>query len=657
MYAADLKEVRQSIVEMSSLAQHESWDALVRKAQENLDPSDAADIMHAFLEDGSEFEGLRILHETLLTARQSILLLADTTPTDDEVMKALAVFGGEVVRAKMLSVLSSGDLIRGAVEIAARALADFGDKRLVPFLAVHFESRYDPDIRQKAASLWWKLSAVAHFTEHERSILETCITGEQNEEIRSSLHDVRHLQGNMPRLLETHARGLDELAENAFSRPGEALYRAVVQSFGRNVSKEMQLALLLTEDTPPLLRLLASFGFHPEEPEELSIPLHEKQRALQLLEQAAEHGDQATRQALETRVKQWTILLADFIGTGYYDVAPKGEKWWKAWQLACENAAEALHGTLLRASRDETELSNGRRPDVVVSGAGLKRDESGRITYSDLIVDAKVGRYYDEPLWLEYEAYCAKLEIWWLGIGRPDNPGEGEAAHFMTALSSAIADLLATDGKSKVESWNALIDPDDVSLTHQFLAMCNISPDELPIHPEWARRGFSDPVEQRVIDSTHMTDLRDLYAKLKGWAKDYRVRREAGLFIVDSHRPKKPYRVDLERGTCECKYYRNDTGVVRRRCVHMFAAERLAGDEAIPLRMRALHSQLDALRSQLSKRAIRSGQDVVSELRRKGHIRSADSLQNVIDEVQAAEDAHSKMYQDRVSILTAFNNF
>lgn len=476
--------------------------------------------------------------------------------------------------------------------------------------------------------------------------------------MRNSLYDVRHLQGNIPRAQENYARGLDELTDHAFSEPGEALHRATIQSSFSAHNKELALALLLAEKTPPLVRLLVSFEFAPEWPEDLSMPLDKKQPALVLLQHAADSSDGSLKRSMEIRANQWSLLLADAMGTGYYGLAPRGDKWWRAWQSACEDAAEALHGPVLRASRGETELANRRRPDIVVGGNGLRRDRDGRIIYSDMIIDAKVGHYYADPPWLEYEAFCTKLEVWWLGIGRPSEIGHPvETSHSVTALSSAITDLLATNGRSQVESWNAIIDPHDVSLIREFLTMCDISPDELPVHPEWARRGFSDPVEQQVIDGARMADLRDLYMKLRGWAKDYRVHRKGELFIVDSHKRKKPYRVNLERGTCECEYYRNDTGLVRRRCVHMFAAERLAGDEALPLRMRALRSQLEALRSQLSKRTIRSGQEVISELRRRGLVGSANALQSVVDEAQAAEETHSKMYRDRVAILTAFNNF
>ncbi|MEK9139359.1 MAG: hypothetical protein AAB393_19755 [Bacteroidota bacterium] len=129
------------------------------------------------------------------------------------------------------------------------------------------------------------------------------------------------------------------------------------------------------------------------------------------------------------------------------------------------------------------------------------------------------------------------------------------------------------------------------------------------------------------------------------------------MFLINSHKRRDPYEVNLEYGTCTCKYFRNDTGFVCRRCVHMFAAELVVRDEALPLRMRALHHQLEALKARLTRRVIRHGRDVVLELRQRGLSVVADAMQRIIDEIQSAEEIHAEMYEDRHAVLTAFNAF
>ncbi|MEK9139360.1 MAG: hypothetical protein AAB393_19760, partial [Bacteroidota bacterium] len=215
---------------------------------------------------------------------------------------------------------------------------------------------------------------------------------------------------------------------------------------------------------------------------------------------AAEQSGGSVKDALAIRGKQWGLLLADAAGNGYYAAAPKGSQWWELWQLACEEAGEALYGSVFRASRGETELANGTKPDIVVAGDCIKTDRNGHILHSPLIIDAKVGRYYDDPPWLDYVDHCDKLEIWWLSMGRSEQDGDSSkpSPHFLGALSIAIADLLA-DGKSTVDSWRASIDPQELALVREFLEMCDVSPDELPIQREWAERGYSDPVVQQVI--------------------------------------------------------------------------------------------------------------------------------------------------------------
>ncbi len=654
--------LKQDLLNLASFVRTKDEGRLLEAVRTRLRPSNAVAVLHAVLVDGSEFGGLRNLASLLREAREAVLSLARVRPREYWVIEALVNFGHESVRILLLDIVNAESLLSPEVKRAASALAWFGDIRLAGVLATSARSPSPPELRREAAELWWHLCVHSHLGDQNLHLLQECADQETDPEVQDALRRACRLQGDTPRLLEIHTKGIDEIAERALIDPGGAFRRAFVNSVaGDMVSKESFRDALLADGKTPLVRLFVSFRFNPDS--DLSgsdLTIEEKERALGLLEQAAEQSEGVLQEALRTRSLQWKIGLDDATGKGYYDLLPKGNQWWEAWQAACERGAQAMHGTVLLASRGETTLTNGRTPDIVVSGDTLRRGKGGRILYAPVIIDAK-SYLYIEPFWPQYYVdFCDTLEIWWLGI-EPHRQEVSQTAldkHLLNdALFIAIADLVAT-GKSIWDRQDPLVHPDDVEIVRRLLNACGVRAEEIRIVDEsWAARGYADPVVQSVIFASAPTRLRQLYDNLRKKAEEYEVSGQGSLFIVNSHGPRPPYQVNLAQGSCTCKYYQGDTGTIHRRCVHMFAAERMVPDQAVDLRLKALSSELALLRLRLQKRRIRSASEVIADLRGRGRLVEAERMQRILDEVDVTVRNSKQAHRERVSILTAFNGF